>query len=44
MRGIPTSAADGASLEVRLKNTKDELEIILSGRTNLKLMMRDILQ
>ncbi|XP_062232835.1 filament-like plant protein 2 [Phragmites australis] len=43
-RGVPTSAADGTSLKDRLKNTEDELEIVLTERTNVKLMMQDILQ
>ncbi|XP_062232867.1 uncharacterized protein LOC133930219 [Phragmites australis] len=43
-RGVPTSAADGASLEDRLKNAEGELETVLAERTNVKLMMQDILQ
>ncbi|XP_062230140.1 uncharacterized protein LOC133927748 [Phragmites australis] len=38
-RGILIGAVDGTSLEARLKNAKDELEIVLSERTNVKLMM-----
>ena len=43
-RGIPVSAAGSTSLEAWLKNAEDELKIVLSKRTNVKLMMRDILQ
>ena len=44
VRGIPISAANGTSLKERLKNAEDELDTILSERTNVKLMMWDILQ
>ena len=43
-RGVHTSAADGTSLEDRLKNAQDELETVIAERTNIKLMMWDILQ
>ena len=42
--GVPTSVAVGISLEERLQIAKDELETIVAERTNMKLMMRDILR
>ena len=42
--GVPTSAAEGLSLEERLQITKDELETAMAKRANVKLMMRDILR
>ena len=43
-RDIPTNAADGSSLEARLKNTEEEVDAVLSEWTNVKLMMQDILR
>ena len=42
--GVPTSTAEGISLEERLQITKDELETVVAERANVKLMMRDIIR
>ncbi|XP_062208966.1 uncharacterized protein LOC133910667 [Phragmites australis] len=43
-KGVPTITTDSSSLEARLKNAEEELDTILQERTNVKLMMRDILR
>ena len=42
--GVPSSVAEGLSLDERLQITKDELETVIVERANVKLMMRDILR
>ena len=42
--GVPTSAAEGISLQEWLQIARDELETIVAERANVKLMMQNILR